>query len=114
VLVGRAHDQRAEVTHFLVEQADRIAFGIVATKAVRADHFGEAVSFVRRGRIAATAHFAEADMEASLGQLPRCLAAGEAATDNLNIETHMGLLVRCRRAIQSQSNVGTVPWLAGF
>ena len=42
VLVGGAHDQRAEIAHFLVEQTDGIVLGIVRAEAVRADHLGQA------------------------------------------------------------------------
>ena len=58
VLVGGAHDQRAERAHLLVEQADRIVLGIVGAEAVRADHLGQPVGLVRRRRVAAAAHFA--------------------------------------------------------
>ena len=70
MLVGRAHDQRAERAHLLVEQADGIVLGIVGAEAVRADHLGEAVGLVRRRRVAAAAHFAEAHAQAGLGELP--------------------------------------------
>ena len=58
MLVGRAHDQRAERAHLLVEQADGIVLGIVGPEAVRADHLREAVGLVRGSHVAAAAHFA--------------------------------------------------------
>ena len=70
VLVGGAHDQRAERAHFLVEQADGIMLGIVGAEAVRADHLGE------RGRSRAPAScrrrraFRSGDVQARLGELP--------------------------------------------
>ena len=51
--LGRGHDQRAQCAHFLVEQADGVGVGVVAAEAVRADHLGEPVAVVRRGRVAA-------------------------------------------------------------
>ena len=74
VLVGAAHDQRTQRAHFLVEQADRIVLGIVGAEAVRADHFGEAIGLVRRRRVAAAAHFAEAHAKPGFGELPCGLA----------------------------------------
>ena len=58
VLVGAAHDERVERAHLLMEEADRIVLGIVRAKAVRADHFGKSVAFVRGGGIAAASHHA--------------------------------------------------------
>jgi len=100
VLVGGAHDQRAEVAHFLVEQPDRIMLGIVRAEAVRADHLGEAVGLVRRRRVAAAAHFTQPHAQAGLGQLPRGFRSGEPAADDVDVEVHRGLLVRARAAIQ--------------
>ena len=86
--VRRAQDQRAEPTHLLMEQADRVMVRVVGAKAVRTHHFGEAVGFMRWRHVAATAHFAEAHGQASLGELPRRLASGEAATDDMDVEGH--------------------------
>ena len=97
VLVGRAHDQRIERAHFLMEQADGIVLGIVGAEAVRADHLGQAVGLVRRRHVAAAAHFAQADAEARLGELPGGFGAGEAAADDVDVEGHAGLLVARRR-----------------
>ena len=47
---ARAHDQRIEPPHLVVEQADRIVLVIVGAEAVRADQLGEPVGLVRRGR----------------------------------------------------------------
>jgi hypothetical protein len=59
-------------------------------RCVRADHFGEAVGVVRRGGVAAAAHFAEADPEAGLGELPCGFGSGEAATDDVDVVAHEG------------------------
>ena len=77
-----------EPPHFLVEQADRIAVGIVGTEAVRAHHLGQPVGLVRRRHVAAAAHLAEPHPEAGLGQLPRGFGPGEAAADDVDVEGH--------------------------
>ena len=89
--------ERAERAHFLVEQADGIVLGVVGAKAVRADHLGEAVGLVRRGRVAAAAHFAEAHAQARLGELPSGFRAGEAAADDVDVEGHGGCIVSARK-----------------
>ena len=97
--VGRAHDQRAERAHFLVEQADGIVLGIVGAEAVRADHLGEAVGFMRRRHVAAAAHFAEAHAQARLGELPGGFGSGEPAADDVDVEGHgVALSLRAKRS----------------
>ena len=71
-----AHDQAAERAHFLVEQADGIVLGIVGAETVGADHFGQPVAVVGRRRVAAAAHFAEADLRPASAS---CHAASEPA-----------------------------------
>ena len=88
VRLGAGHDQRIQRAHFLVEQADRIVLGIVGAEAVRADHFGQPVGFVRRGHVAAPAHLAQANLEPGLGQLPRGFGPGEPAADDVNLMRH--------------------------
>ena len=88
VRVGRAHDERAERPHLLMEQANRIVLGIVAAKAVRADHLGEAIGLMRRSRVAAPAHFADADAQARFGKLPSSFRPGQPAADDVNVEGH--------------------------
>src|SRR5204862_7984028 len=100
VLVRGAHHERIERAHFLVEQAGRIVLGIVAAKAVRANHLGETVGLVRRGGVSAAAHFGETNAKSRLGQLPGSLGSGQAATDDVHVEGHAGLLVPASRAIQ--------------
>jgi hypothetical protein len=88
MLVGAAHDERAERAHFLVEQADRVMLGIVAAEAVRTDHFSEPVTFVRWGRIAAPAHLTETDLAPGFGELPGSFRSGKASADDVNVEGH--------------------------
>ncbi len=85
VHIGLAHDDRTEGAHFAVEQADGIAVAVVATETVRAHHFGERVALMRRGHVAAPAHFGQADAKASFGKLPRRFGSGEAAADDVNV-----------------------------
>jgi hypothetical protein len=85
VRIGGAHDQRAQRAHLLVEKPDGIVLGVVAAEAVRADHFGEAVALMRRGHVAAAAHFAQANGQARFGQLPRRFRSGQAAADDLDV-----------------------------
>jgi hypothetical protein len=83
-----------------VKKANGVMLGVVGAEAVRADHLGEAIGLVRRSRLDAAAHFAKANANARFGKLPRSLAAGEAAADDLDVEGHAGLLVSRRAAIQ--------------
>ena len=101
--VGEAHDQRAQRAHFLMEQADGVVFGIVGTEAVRADHFRQAIAVVGGSGVAAGAHFAEADTKAGLGQLPRRLAPGEPAADDVDVVGHSSVIGRSRAPKQSIS-----------
>ena len=96
--LGGGHDEAAERAHFLVEQADRIGLGVVGAEAVRADHLGKPVAVVRGGGVAAAAHFAEADLEAGFGELPRGFGAGEAAADDVNVVGHARSLPSDRAA----------------
>ena len=88
MLVRRAHDQRIQSPHFLVEQADGIMLGIVGAEAVRAHHLGEAVGLVRRRAVAPAAHFGQAHLEPGLGQLPRRFRPGQPAADDVNVMGH--------------------------
>jgi hypothetical protein len=93
VQVRRAHHQAAERAHFLVEQAHRILVAIVRAKAVRADHFGQTVGLMRRGRITpvwkiGSTHFGQAHAKSRFGQLKRRFGSGEPAADNVNVVDH--------------------------
>ena len=91
VRVRRGHDQRIQRAHFLVEQPDRIAGRVVGAEAVRADHFGEPVAVVRRGGVAAAAHFAQANAKTRFGKLPGRFRTGEPAADDVNLVCHAGV-----------------------
>ncbi len=55
--VGRAHHQRVEPAHLLVQQADRVVLAIVGAERVGADEFREvARSCARRSRAPAASH----------------------------------------------------------
>ncbi len=88
VAVGRAHDQRTEGPHLLVEQADGIVLGVVGAEAVGADHLGKAVGLMRRSGVAATAHFAEPNAKSSLGELPCGFRSGQPAADDMDVVLH--------------------------
>ncbi len=47
--VGRAHDQRAELAHLGMQQADRVVGGIIGAEGIGADELGERVGAVRLG-----------------------------------------------------------------
>ena len=72
VAVGRAHHQRAEPAHFLMQQADRVVVLVVGAERIRADQLGVAVGLVRGGR-AQRAHFMQRDRHAGLRELPGSL-----------------------------------------
>ena len=81
--VGRAHHQRAEPPHLLVQQADRVVLAVIGAERVRADELGEAVGLVDRGR-APGPHLVQHDGHAAGGDLPSGLAPGKAAADDMD------------------------------
>ena len=93
MLVGRGHDQGAKRPHFLMEQPDRIILRIVGAEAVRADHLGQPVAFMRRSHITPAAHFTEAHFQTRFGQLPGGFGPGKAAADDMNVMTHGARLI---------------------
>jgi hypothetical protein len=100
--IGFAHDDRAEAAHLAVEQADGVAVAVIAAKAVRTHHFGERVALMRRGHVAAPAHFGQAHAVARFGKLPCRLRPREAAADDMNVVSHYTLsvdLYLIRRAV---------------
>ncbi len=68
--IGRAHDQRAEPAHFLVQQADRVVRGIVGAERVRADQLRIAAGLVRGGA-ALGPHLVQRHRHAALARAAR-------------------------------------------
>jgi len=101
LLIARAHDQRAERAHLLVEQPDRIILRVVGTEAIRAHHFGESGGLVRRSAVSTPAHFAEAHAKAGLGQLPCGFGSGEPAADDVDVEGHAWPLSSTSRRVNA-------------
>ena len=81
--VGRAHHQRAEPAHLLVQEADGIVLAIVGAERVGADEFRELVALVHGGR-AHRPHLMQHHGDAARRDLPRRFRAGEAAADDVN------------------------------
>ena len=81
--VGGAHDERAATPHLLVQQADGVVLGVVRAEGIGADELGEAVGDMRRGA-AVRPHLHEHHRDAGARELPRRLASGEAAADDMN------------------------------
>ena len=73
---------RAEQAHLGLEQSVRVG-RLGALERVRAHQLGEAIGLVRR-RAAHGAHLVQHDVVPALGELPRGLAAGESAADDVN------------------------------
>ena len=84
--VGHPHHERAQAPHLLLEEARGLVEG-VAAEAVRADELGEVAGLVDR-RLPRRAHLEEVDADAPAGELPRGLAAGEAAPDDRDARSH--------------------------
>jgi hypothetical protein len=80
--VAAGHDQRAGKPHFGMQQADRVGLGVVGTKGIGADEFGETVGLVGVGP-AHAAHFVQDHGDAGLRGLPGSFAAGKAAADDV-------------------------------
>ena len=81
--ISRLHDQRAAAPHFFVQQPDRIVLGIVGAQRIRADELGEVVGAVCVGG-AQRPHLVQYDARTSPCGLPRRLATGEAAADDMD------------------------------
>ncbi len=75
--VGRAHDQRAELAHFGMQQADRIVGGIIRAEGIGADELGEALGAMRFGH-PLRPHLVQHHADAGIGDLPGGLGAGKA------------------------------------
>ena len=81
--VGRAHDQRAEPAHLLMQQTDGVVLLVVGAERVRADELGERRGLVGRGG-AHGPHLVQHDRNAARGDLPSGLAAGKPAADDVD------------------------------
>ena len=84
-LVGRAHDQRAEPPHLLLQEADGV-IELVAAEGIGADELGEPIGLVDRGRLHRP-HLVEHDGDAARRGLPGGFAPGQAAADDENVRT---------------------------
>ena len=89
--VSAPHDDRAEIAHFLMQQADSIALGIIRAEAVGAYQLSQPIRLVGRCHIAAAAHFGQADLHALFGELPCGLGPSQAAADYLYVMVAHGL-----------------------
>ena len=83
VRVGGGEDQRPEAPHLLVQQTDRVAFGVVGAERVRAHQFGKPGADMRLGA-PHRPHLVQDGRNAGARQLPRRLAAGEPAADDVD------------------------------
>ena len=81
--VGRAHDQRAEPAHLLMQEADGGLFVVVGAEGIGADQLGQLLGLVGLGG-ALWAHLVQRHRQPALGDLPGRLGACEAAADNVN------------------------------
>ena len=81
--VGGPHDQRAQPSHFGMQQSDGIVGGIIGAERVRADQFGEAVGTVGLGH-PHRAHLVQHHGNAGIGDLPGGFRAGEAGADDMD------------------------------
>ena len=95
VPIAHGQDQRAQPPHLLVQQAHGVAHGVVGAERVGADQLGQPVGPVRIGR-PHRPHLVQHHRHAAPGELPGCLAAGEAAADDMDRTWH-GLSVELWR-----------------
>ena len=104
--VGRAHDQRAEAAHFLMQEADGVVFLVVGAEGVRADELRERGGLVGRGRAQRT-HLVEHDRDAARGDLPSRLGSGKPAADDVHCaQTVFGHGARLSRPVLGVANRG--------
>ena len=83
MLVGAAHDERAHAPHLLMQQADRVAGGVVGAEGVGADELGELFALVGLGA-ANRAHLVQHDWDARARDLPGRFRARKAAADDVD------------------------------
>ena len=81
--VGRAHDQRTQPPHLLVQQPDRVVLPIVGAERIRTHEFGQALAGVRFGHPAGP-HLVQHDAAARLRRLPCRFASREAPADDVD------------------------------
>lgn len=70
--VSARHDERTELTQFMMYQSNGVLLGIVRTKRIRADKFGKTFGLMSI-RFADRAHFVEDDGQSGLCDLPGSL-----------------------------------------
>ena len=99
------HHQRSEPAHLLLQQADGVV-ELVAAKRIAADELGQPIRLVHRGRHDRP-HLVDRHRHAERRRLPRGLAAGQAAADDVN---HHG----DHSASGSGSGLGAWGWARGF
>jgi hypothetical protein len=85
-LVGHAHDERPQPTHFFLEQPYSVV-EFVAPERVAAHQLGQPIGLMYGGRSDWT-HLIKRDVNAERCRLPRGLAAGQPATNDSNV-THL-------------------------
>ena len=81
--VGRAHDQRAEPAHLVMQEADGACLRVVGAERVRADQLGEFFGLVRGGR-AKGPHLVQHHRHAAARDLPCGLGTRKAAADDMD------------------------------
>ena len=83
VPIARAHHQRAQPPHLLVQQPDRVVLPVVRAERVGADELGEAFGLVRLGH-AHRPHLVEHDGNAPARDLPGGFRSGEPPADDVH------------------------------
>ena len=81
------HDQRARITHFLVQQAHGIVVLVVAAERVGANEFGQTIGLVGVGCHMGT-HFVQHHGHTRLGRSPGGLAARHAPANHMYRSCH--------------------------
>jgi len=87
VPVGSRHDQRACPAHLLMQETDCIGLPFVGAEGVRANKLGKAARLMRLG-LAQGPHLVKSCRDASLRELPGCLASRKSATNHVNFAGH--------------------------
>ena len=82
--VAAAQDQRVQPAHLGMKQPDGVVFPVIRPERVRTDQFGQEFGLVGVGRHE-RAHFMKHHARAGVRRLPRGLAAGESAADDMDV-----------------------------